>query len=781
MINEKQGKLDIPKVLPVLPLKASVLYPYMIMNVNVERNFSTSAVNQAITGQGFLIVAAQRSSDHNELDEDKLYMTGTVATVLRMQKNFDGKMALYIQGYKKAKMSDLKFDEKGNYYTASVEVIDEPDESKHPQAQGLMKEIKTQIKKISERGEIRLPAEALAAIQGVKNPGRLAEIVLNHFSKSVELSQKVLEESSYVRKLQIVHDNLEREISVLEVQTDIRNKAKERLGKAQKEYFLKEQLKTIQKELGNDDPHTSEIQQYEKRLAENEYPENVVKEARKQIDRLRTMNPAASETVVVKTWIDTVLELPWSNETEDNRNINKAGKILAEDHFGLEDIKERILEFLAVRQIRGNSKTPILCFIGPPGVGKTSLGKSIARALDRQFYRMSLGGLHDEAEIRGHRRTYVGAMPGKIVEGIKNAGTINPVFMLDEIDKVGKDFRGDPSSALLEVLDPEQNFAFSDNYIGIPFDLSKVFFIATANWEETIPAPLRDRMEIIRLSGYTDPERVEIARRYLIPRQLDNCGLTKKDLAFSKASILFISRRYTRESGVRNLERLIGSVCRKVVTLKTQKKDYPTKITPKIVEELLKLPPFADTELDYKPRVGVVTGLAWTQYGGSTLKIETNWMNGKGNLILTGQLGDVMKESARIALSYIQSNADFFELPKDFTISDKDIHIHFPAGAIPKDGPSAGITITTALLSLFLGKKIRPKIGMTGEISLTGEVLPIGGLKEKLLAAGRNKVKEVIVPEKNRALYESISEEIRKGIKPTFASEYKEIFTKLFK
>ena len=781
MINEKQGKLDIPKVLPVLPLKAAVLYPYMIMNVNVERDFSTAAVNQAITGEGFLIVAAQKSPEHNKLDDDKLFMMGTVATVLRMQKNFDGKMTLYIQGYKKAKMSDLKLDEKGNYYTASIEIVEEPDETNHPQAQALMKEIKQQIKKISERGDINLPPEALGAIQGVKNPGRLAEIVLNHFSKSVELAQTVLEESSYVRKLQIVHDNLEREISVLEVQNDIRNKAKERLGKAQKEYFLKEQLKTIQQELGNDDPHTSEIQQYEKKLAENDYPENVVKEARKQIDRLRTMNPAASETVVIKTWIDTVLELPWSNETKDNRNIKKAGNILAEDHFGLEDIKERILEFLAVRQIRGNSKTPILCFIGPPGVGKTSLGKSIARALDRNFYRMSLGGLHDEAEIRGHRRTYVGAMPGKIVEGIKNAGTINPVFMLDEIDKVGKDFRGDPSSALLEVLDPEQNFAFSDNYIGIPFDLSKVFFIATANWEETIPAPLKDRMEIIRLSGYTDPERVEIARRYLIPRQLDNCGMTKKDLKFSKAAILLISRRYTRESGVRNLERLIGSVCRKVVTLKTQEKAYPAKITPKIVEELLKLPPFSDTEIDYKARVGVVTGLAWTQYGGTTLKIEANWMNGKGSLILTGQLGDIMKEAARIALSYIQSNLSFFGLPKDFTISDKDIHIHFPAGAIPKDGPSAGITITTALLSLFLGKKITPKIGMTGEISLTGEVLPIGGLKEKLLAAGRNKVKEVFVPEKNRALYESISDEIKKGITPNFVSEYKEVFEKLFK
>ncbi|HQJ61234.1 MAG TPA: endopeptidase La, partial [bacterium] len=433
-----------------------------------------------------------------------------------------------------------------------------------------------------------------------------------------------------MKKLQIVHESLEKELSLIEIQSDIRNKAKERLGKAQKEYFLKEQMKQIQKELGNEDPHLSEIQEYEKKLDSIELPEKVRTEAKKQLERLKTMNPAASETVVVKTWLDTILELPWMEETKDNKNIAKAGKILEEDHFGLVDVKERILEFLAVRQIRGNSKSPILCFIGPPGVGKTSLGKSIARALDRNFYRLSLGGLHDEAEIRGHRRTYVGAMPGKIIEGIKTSGSSNPVFMLDEIDKVGKDFRGDPSSALLEVLDPEQNFSFLDNYIGIPFDLSKVFFIATANWEETIPAPLKDRMEIIRLSGYTDPERLEIAKKYLIPRQLENCGLKQKELKFTNEALLFISRRYTRESGVRNLERNIGSICRKVTTLKVQKKEFPKTITPKLVEKYLKLPPYSDTELDYDARIGVVTGLAWTQFGGSTLKIEANWMKGKG-------------------------------------------------------------------------------------------------------------------------------------------------------
>jgi ATP-dependent Lon protease len=780
MTNPVNNRLDIPETMPLLALKDSVLFPYMILNVQVQRDFSAAAVNRAIISKGYIMVTAHKAGVEKDfIAEDNIYHIGTVATVLRMQRNKDGGMILYLQGIKKASIRSIKYDKQTGIYSADISLLQEIDDSENHETQALMIEIKNQIRSIADSGDIVLPPEALGAIQGVKNAGRFAEIVLNHISKSVELAQMVLEENSYLGKLKIVHDNLQRELSLLEIQFDIRNKAKERLGKAQKEYFLKEQMKQIQKELGNEDPHTSEIQEYEKKLQEKQMPDNARKEAKKQLDRLRTMNPAASETTVVKTWLDTILELPWENETNDNKNINKAAKILEEDHFGLEDIKERILEFLAVRQIKGNSKSPILCFIGPPGVGKTSLGKSIARALDRNFYRLSLGGLHDEAEIRGHRRTYVGAMPGKIIEGIKISGTVNPVFMLDEIDKVGKDFRGDPSSALLEVLDPEQNFSFLDNYIGVPFDLSKVFFIATANWEETIPPPLKDRMEIIRLSGYTDPERIQIAQRYLIPRQMENNGLKKKELSFTKDAILFISRRYTRESGVRNLERNIGAICRKIVTMKIRGEKIPKRITPATVEKYLKLPPYQDTELDYDGRTGVVTGLAWTQYGGSTLKIEANWMKGKGGLILTGHLGDVMKESARIALSYIQSNAEYFGLGVDFTLEDKDIHIHFPAGAIPKDGPSAGITITTALLSLFLKKEIDPLIAMTGEISLTGEVLPIGGLKEKLLAAKRNKVKEVIIPEKNKALFESINGDIKEGLKANFVSDYTQIYKKL--
>jgi len=491
------------------------------------------------------------------------------------------------------------------------------------------------------------------------------------------------------------------------------------------------------------------------------------------------MNPASSETTVIKNYIDTILEIPWTETSQDNKDINKAKKILEKDHYGLFDIKERILEFLAVRQVKGNTKSPILCFIGPPGVGKTSLGKSIARSMNRKFYRLSLGGLHDEAEIRGHRKTYVGAMPGKIIEGLKHCGTINPVFMLDEIDKIGKDFRGDPSSALLEVLDPEQNFSFRDNYIGLPYDLSKVFFIATANWEETIPGPLKDRMEIIRLSGYTDIEKLQITKQYIIPRQMENNGLEKNEIVFTKEAILFIIRRYTRESGVRNIEQKIGAICRKTITLKVSKKTYFKRITPKIVEKYLKEPPFGEDFIDKNPKKGVVTGLAWTMFGGTTLKIETNTMEGKGQLILTGKLGDVMKESARIALSYIKSNATIFNLDKK-SYENKDLHIHVPAGAVPKDGPSAGITITTSLLSLFLNKTVDSTLAMTGEISLTGDVLPIGGLKEKLLAAKRYGIKKVLIPKKNFSNYQNLDDEVKSDLKVVFVSDYLEVFKEVF-
>lgn len=778
---QKPEQVKIPTRLPILALKDSVLFPYMIMPVFVSRDFSIASINQAISTERFLFVTAQKKQDDDVINLDNVYAIGCIATILKMQKLFDGRIKLLIQGVQKAKIEDIRKVESDNYYQVTIEHLKESDlYEPNVNIDAIIKNIRDGLDKLTNLGDKNFSPDIVAILNGISDPSRLAELVVSHLSNSVQISQQVLEERNIVNKLMLVNDFIEKELSLLEIQADIKNKTKEKLGKAQKEYFLKEQMRQIQKELGTDDPFSSEIEEYAQKIKDKNLPEEVNAEAEKQLSRLRGMNPAASEVTVLKTYLDTILELPWTEMTTDNKDINKARQVLEEDHHGLEDIKERILEFLAVRQVKGQTKSPILCFIGPPGVGKTSLGKSIARALGRKFYRMSLGGLHDEAEIRGHRRTYVGAMPGKIIEGIKNSKTINPVFMLDEIDKVGKDFRGDPSSALLEVLDPEQNFSFTDNYLGIPFNLSEVFFIATANWEETIPAPLKDRMEVINLSGYTDLEKIEIARQYLIPRQLENNGLNPKELNFTNESVLFLIRRYTREAGVRELERKIASMCRKSVTLKVSGKRVVAKITPSLIEKYLKLPPYNDSVFDKEKRIGVVTGLAWTMYGGSTLKIEVNRMEGTGQLILTGQLGDIMKESARIALSYIKSNKDEFGIPDDFTLDKTDLHIHFPAGAVPKDGPSAGITITTALLSLFLKRAIEPNIGMTGEISLTGKVLPIGGLKEKMLAAKRNNLAEIIVPEENRALYESIPDQIKSGIKITFADDYKDVFKKLF-
>ncbi len=766
--------------LPLIALKESVLFPGLKLSVFVERSVSIAAVNQAIASDRQIMVVAQKDVSVNTITADTIYSVGVVARIQRMVKLLDGRLKLVVEGRQKAAIERVEQD--GSYFVADVVLKDNPVyRSNDIEIEALVASVRSGLEQLHQLNNRLVTSDIIAFSHQIIHPGQLAELVINNISRSVELSQKVLEEDDIKAKLEIVSEYIQREINLSEIQHDIRNKAKERLGQAQKEYFLKEQMRQIQKELGQDDPHAAEIEEYARRIEEKQLPEEARKEADKQLDRLRTMNPAASETVVLKTWLDTLLDLPWTEHTDDNKNIKKARAILEKDHYGLEEIKERILEFLAVRQVKGTAKSPILCFIGPPGVGKTSLGRSIARALGRKFYRMSLGGLHDEAEIRGHRRTYVGAMPGKILESLKITGTVNPVIMLDEIDKVGKDFRGDPSSALLEVLDPEQNFSFRDNYLGIPYDLSKVFFIATANWEETIPEPLKDRMEIINLSGYTDLERQQIAKRYLIPRQLENNGLQKKELSFTNDAIMFLSRRYTREAGVRNLERMIGNICRKVVTARLSGEKPPKRITPKIVEQLLKVPPYSDSLLNLQPRVGTATGLAWTMYGGTILRIETNMLKGKGSIIMTGKLGDVMKESARIAVSYTLANAEMFHLPPDFTLEDKDIHIHVPAGATPKDGPSAGVTITTALISLFTGRKIDRKIGMTGEISLTGEVLPIGGLREKLLAAKRNGLTAIIVPEKNRPLYESISDEIREGVEVFFVSEYPEIYERMFR
>ena len=782
---------EIPAELPLFILNEGVLFPLMMIGIAPNKNEGLARLLGAAEQTGnYIVVVAEKnagadmvySPDASKIE--KIYTVGTLAAVIKdEQEERKVKGGIILKGLKKVLIKSVAYNANFNAGIARVEIIEENnylEEHDMPLLRSAVAEVRNLFRTLNSMN--MFPPAVVKDSQNIGDPARLAEFVASNLLRSTPELQKMLEENSPLKKIMMAKKTLEDALAFVQVQNDIKRKTMERLDKGQKDMILREQIKQIQNELGEGDPFSASIRDYEKKLEEGLLPEQAVPEVKKQIERLKSMSPFSQDSSMLSSWIDSVFDLPWKSSTEDNKDINEAEKVLQADHYGLEDVKERILEFLAVRQIKGdqNSKSPILCFVGPPGVGKTSLGKSIARALKRKFYRLSLGGLHDEAEIRGHRRTYVGAMQGKILKGLTNCKSNNPVFMLDEIDKLGKDFRGDPSSALLEVLDPEQNFSFLDNYIGIPFDLSKVFFIATANWEDTIPEPLKDRMEVIRLSGYTDLERIEIAKKYLIPRQLENNGLAPKEIQFTKEALLFISRRYTREAGVRNLERCIGSVCRKTATLKVQKKDFAKKITPKVVEQYLKLPPFSEHDFDEEKRVGVITGLAWTQYGGATLKIEANSMKGSGNLLLTGKLGEVMQESARIALSFIRSNSAKFGLGADFTISDKDIHIHFPAGATPKDGPSAGIAITSALLSLFLGKAIDPKIAMTGEISLTGEVLPIGGLKEKLLAAKRNEVTKVLIPEQNRALYGSIEDEIKSGIEVVFVKEYNDVFKVLF-
>ncbi|RPI34896.1 MAG: endopeptidase La, partial [Nitrospiraceae bacterium] len=589
-----------------------------------------------------------------------------------------------------------------------------------------------------------------------------------------EQAQEILEISDPVSRLKRVSDILSREIELLIVQQKIQSEARGEIDKTQREYFLREQLKAIQKELGDIDERAEEVKEFRKKIEESKMPEKVLAEAEKQLKRLEKMHPDSAEAATIRTYLDWLVELPWAKSTKDNLDIKAAKKVLNDDHYDLEKVKERILEYLSVRKIKEKMKGPILCFIGPPGVGKTSLGRSIARALGREFIRMSLGGVRDEAEIRGHRRTYVGALPGRIIQGIKQAGTNNPVFMLDEIDKIGMDFRGDPSSALLEVLDPEQNFSFADHYLTVPFDLTNVMFITTGNLTDTIPGPLRDRMEIIYLSGYTEEEKLGIAKKYLLPKQLDEHGLTSKIVSIPDEGLRVLISHYTREAGVRNLEREIANLCRKVAKRIAEGKDKQFEVTAKNIHNFLGAPKFLpEEEMEYD-EVGVSTGLAWTEAGGDIIYIEATTMKGKGSLTLTGQLGDVMKESAQAALSYIRSKAEMLNISED-VFSTTDIHIHVPAGAIPKDGPSAGITIATALASVFTGRPVNKNIAMTGEVTLRGRVLPIGGLKEKTLAAKRMGIKKIILPRRNKKDIDDIPKYIKKDMTFVFADTMEQV------
>ncbi len=762
----KDKDVEIPDTLPVLPVRDIVVFPYMIIPLFVGREISIKAIDTALSSNRMILLLTQKDLSVEAPVTADLYSVGTVGMIMRMLKLPDGRVKILVQGLSKARVK--KFTQTGAFFTAEIEKIEEvKPETLSVEEEAEIRSVKEQLDKAVSYGKTVLP-DIMVVIENLDDPGRLADLVASNLGLKAEQAQEVMEILNPTQRLRRVSEMLSREIELLIVQQKIQSEARGEIDKTQREYFLREQLKAIQKELGDIDERAEEVREFRKKIEDSKMPEKVFKEAEKQLKRLEKMHPDSAEAATIRTYLDWLVELPWSKSTKDNLDIKAAHKVLNDDHYDLEKVKERILEYLSVRKLKEKMKGPIICFIGPPGVGKTSLGRSIARALGREFVRMSLGGVRDEAEIRGHRRTYVGALPGRIIQGIKQAGRNNPVFMLDEIDKIGNDFRGDPSSALLEVLDPEQNFAFADHYLSVPFDLSRVMFITTGNLADTIPGPLRDRMEIIYLSGYTSEEKLGIAKKYLLPKQLDEHGLTKKVLSITDSALMLLISQYTREAGVRNLEREIANLCRKVAKKIAEGKERKFNVVTGSLQSYLGVPKFLPEEEMEEDEVGVSTGLAWTEAGGDIIYIEATTMMGKGHLTLTGQLGDVMKESAQAALSYIRSRAKTLGIKED-VFSKVDIHIHVPAGAIPKDGPSAGITIATALASVLTGRPVNKNIAMTGEVTLRGRVLPIGGLKEKTLAAKRMGIKKVVVPKRNKKDLEEIPKYIKKDMEFVFA------------
>ncbi|MEW6418098.1 MAG: endopeptidase La [Nitrospirota bacterium] len=761
-VEQKADKeIEIPDNLPVLPVRDIVVFPYMILPLFVGREMSIKAIEHSLNTNRMVLLLTQKDLNIENPSPEDLYSVGTIGLVMRMLKLPDGRVKILVQGLTKARA--LNYSQIEPFFKANIEKISEqkpPTLTIENEAQ--IRTIKEQLEKVVSLGKTILP-DIMGVVENIEEPSRLADLAASNLGLKTEQAQEILEITDPVDKLKRVSEILAREIELLTVQQRIQSEARGEIDKTQREYFLREQLKAIQKELGDIDERAEEIKEFKKKIEDAKMPEKVMKEAEKQLKRLEKMHPDSAEAATVRTYLDWMVELPWSKSTTDNLEIKAAEKVLNEDHYNLEKVKERILEYLSVRKLKEKMKGPILCFIGPPGVGKTSLGRSIARALGREFVRMSLGGMRDEAEIRGHRRTYVGALPGRIIQGIKTAGTNNPVFMLDEIDKIGMDFRGDPSSALLEVLDPEQNYSFADHYLAVPFDLSKVMFITTGNLVDTIPSPLRDRMEIIYLSGYTTEEKLGIAKNYLIPKQLEEHGLSNKVLKITDPGLFNIISQYTREAGVRNLEREIANLCRKVAKKIAEGKEKIFVINTQNLHRFLGVPKFLPEEEMEKDEVGVSTGLAWTETGGDIIYVEATTMKGKGNLTLTGQLGDVMKESAQAALSYVRSRSKKLGI-KDDVFSKTDLHIHVPAGAIPKDGPSAGITMATTIASALTGRAVNKNIAMTGEVTLRGRVLPVGGLKEKTLAAKRMGIKRVIIPKRNKKDLEDIPKYIKKDM-----------------
>ena len=761
LIEEDGANSEIPTSLPLLPVRDVVVFSDMVLPLFVGRDRSIRAVEEGVARDGFLMLATQKDPAIEDPATDDIYAVGTVGRVLRMLKLPDGRVKALVQGVAKAKI--LRYLRKRSFYRVKIEKVEEqPAGEINLEIEALMRTVGENSEKIlSLRGE--MSGDIGSILQSIEEPGKLADLAASNLKLKIQESQGLLELAEPVARLKKVNDLLSRELELSTVQAKIESEVNDEISKSQRDYFLREQVRAIYKELGEQDDKTVEIEDYRRKIKRAKMPKEADKEAIKQLKRLEQMHPDSAEATVSRTYLDWLVELPWGKSSRDRFDIAEAKSVLEKEHYGLNKVKDRILEYLSVRKLNPKMKGPILCFVGPPGVGKTSLGQSIGRALKRKFIRISLGGIRDEAEIRGHRRTYIGAMPGRILQGLKQCGSNNPVFMMDEIDKLGADFRGDPSSALLEALDPEQNFAFSDHFVNIPFDLSKVMFILTANLTDTIPSALLDRMEVISLSGYTEEEKIVIANNYLIPRQIKENGLKTRTTSMSPGALQQMITEYTSEAGLRNLEREIGAICRKVARKIAEGQKEPFRVTRGNLHKYLGVPKYGPEMDKEENQVGLSTGLAWTQAGGEVLYVEASLIGGKGDLIVTGQLGDVMQESARAAVSYARANLASLGLDEK-KIENIDIHIHVPAGAIPKDGPSAGIAMATALISALTNKVVRSDVAMTGEITLRGRVLPIGGLKEKALGAMRAGIRTVIIPEKSKKELSELPHHLRRKI-----------------
>lgn len=769
--------LEIPASLPMLPVRDIVVFPYMILPLFVGREGSIRSVEEALSKNRLIFLASQKEITEENPSQHSIHTVGTIAMIMRMRKLSDGRVKILIQGVAKGRIKSY-LKSAPSFEVAVEKIEDNAVASSLVECEAMIRTAREQIEKIIALGRV-LPPDILLVLDDVTDPGRLADLIASNLGIKVSEAQKVLETSDPKERLKYVNELLAAELEVLQMQSKIRTQAKDEMSKTQREYFLREQMRAIKNELGENDSKSEEMEELREKVIAAGMPTSVETEALKQLGRLERMHPDASEASMVRTYLDWMIDLPWNKKSVDNLDLQRAKVVLDEDHYDLQKSKDRILEFLAVRKLRNSSKGPILCFAGPPGVGKTSLGKSIARAMGREYFRIALGGVKDEAEIRGHRRTYVGAMPGKIVQALRQVKTNNPVIVLDEVDKLGSDFRGDPSAAMLEVLDPEQNSTFRDNYLNVDFDLSNALFIATANVLENIPPALRDRMEIIQIPGYTENDKLLITKKHLIERQIEQNGITSENIKFTDEGIQYLISHYTREAGLRNLEREVGSVCRKVAKMVVLGEKTFVEVTADAVPELLGPPRFLRDGVLQEPHVGVVTGLAWTQAGGEVLYVEALRYKGKGGLVLTGQLGDVMKESAHAAMTYARAHTEELNIPEDF-FEKWDVHVHLPAGAIPKDGPSAGVTMSTALVSLMTDTPVRHDIAMTGEVTLQGRVLPVGGIREKCLAALSQGIFDIVLPMANQKDLSDIPKEFKDKMNFILVENLDEVFAVVF-